>query len=338
MKILVIGRFQPFHKGHLKLIKEVYSKQDNLKIIIGSKQESFTSKNPFTYIEREEMIKNSLLNEKVGKFEIEAIEDKDNDYEWLKGINKIAGKFDVCYSGNKIVVKILKRYNETVVSKNLFNREKLSGRHIRKLIQEGKKVENLLPQGTLKTLKKIDGFDRVKNISKTKNKRVFTIGHSNRKINEFIQLLEDYQIKMLVDVRTMTKSKNNPQFESSKLRSYLKRYNIQYLHIEQLGGLRKPNRESPNKFWINYSFRGYADYMKTKSFYDGIKKLIKISSKKRTAIMCAEALPWRCHRFLISDFLVYNNYSVTHIISRNQTKEHRINKHAVFTNNAVVYR
>src|ERR1035437_4160598 len=128
---------------------------------------------------------------------------------------------------------------------------------------------------------------------------VFTIGHSNRSIEEFIALLEEHAIELLADVRTVPRSRTNPQFNRDTLPGTLKRHGIEYVHLAALGGLRgrrKDQQPSPNTFWENASFRNYADYAETDPFRDGLTELIHFARTQRTAYMCSEAVWWRCHR------------------------------------------
>src|SRR5579863_142232 len=133
---------------------------------------------------------------------------------------------------------------------------------------------------------------------------VYTVGHSVHPIQEFIHILQAYGIRLLVDVRTIPKSRRNPQFSQENLPGSLQTAGIQYRHLPGLGGLRHPRKDSMNTGWRNASFRGYADYMQTPEFTENLDQLIKLSSDVPTAIMCAEAVPWRCHRSLIADALL----------------------------------
>lgn len=152
--------------------------------------------------------------------------------------------------------------------------------------------------------------------------RIYTIGHSTHPIDEFILLLKEYDIGFVVDVRTLAGSNHNPQFNSETLEVSLKESNINYKHIANLGGLRKTNKDSPNTGWRNASFRGYADYMSTKEFDKGLSELIKIAKKQPTVIMCAEAVPWRCHRSMIGDALIKKGWLVNNIMSMKKAPRH----------------
>ena len=132
---------------------------------------------------------------------------------------------------------------------------------------------------------------------------VFTVGHSTLPIERFIALLQTYGVKRLVDIRSIPRSRHNPQFDGASLADSLTARQIEYAHIQALGGLRRARKDSPNTGWRNESFRGYADYMQSEEFQDALETLIRMSREKRAAIMCAEAVPWRCHRSLVADAL-----------------------------------
>ena len=137
-----------------------------------------------------------------------------------------------------------------------------------------------------------------------KKPSIFTIGHSTRTIDEFVGLLQMHGVKEVVDIRTMPMSRHNPQFNGDALKQSLKKNGIRYKHLKKLGGLRHSRKDSINLGWRNLSFRGYADYMSTAEFAEGLEALTKIASSRETAIMCAEAVPWRCHRSLVADALI----------------------------------
>lgn len=154
-------------------------------------------------------------------------------------------------------------------------------------------------------------------------KTLFTIGHSNHPWREFLDLLLFYEITQLVDIRTIPKSRWFPWFNKTKMASALLKEKIAYHHLPELGGLRHAKKDSINKSWENSSFRGYADYMQTPEFFSGLKILNKlIRTNGKTAIMCAEALPWQCHRKLVSDAEVIRKWKVLHIINKNSIKPH----------------
>lgn len=151
---------------------------------------------------------------------------------------------------------------------------------------------------------------------------VYTFGHSTRSIEELIEILQKYAIKVIVDVRTIPRSRHNSQFNQAELKMSLLASKIGYVHIPDLGGLRHMRKDSPNMGWRNLSFRGFADYMQTKQFNEGLLMMMQLSRKEIIALMCAEAVPWRCHRSLISDALMVRGVNVVHIMSLTQRREH----------------
>jgi uncharacterized protein (DUF488 family) len=167
--------------------------------------------------------------------------------------------------------------------------------------------------------------------------RIFTIGHSTRSIAEFIDLLQANGVKQLIDIRTIPKSRRHPQFGSEALAGSLGRAGIAYVHMKDLGGLRHPRKDSINVGWRNESFRGYADYMQTPEFEAAIEKAIRLGVEKPTALMCAEAVPWRCHRSLVSDALLARGVEVREIISKAPPKEHALTSFAQVEGTKVVY-
>jgi len=163
-------------------------------------------------------------------------------------------------------------------------------------------------------------------MKKRKNKllTVMTVGHSNRTWSDFLEILRAHGIKRVVDVRTIPKSRRNPQFNGTTLSRKLRAARIGYVHLPKLGGLRSARRDSPNMGWRNASFRGFADYMQTPEFQAGLTRLIKLAGKKKSAIMCAEAVPWRCHRSLIADALTVRDIRVEHIMSKKRSPIHSL--------------
>jgi uncharacterized protein (DUF488 family) len=153
---------------------------------------------------------------------------------------------------------------------------------------------------------------------------IFTIGHSTRPAEELLALLAEHGIARLVDVRTVPRSRHNPQFNGDVLAAALERAGIAYTQRKDLGGLRHARKDSPNTGWRNSSFRGYADYMMTPEFERAIEDLIGLAGRERIAIMCAEAVPWRCHRSLIADALTVRGIPVTHIMTAGQARPHRL--------------
>jgi uncharacterized protein (DUF488 family) len=151
-----------------------------------------------------------------------------------------------------------------------------------------------------------------------------TIGHSTRSLEEFTGLLKKYEITVVVDVRTVPRSRKNPQFNRETLPEALEREKIAYRHMAGLGGLRHPAKDSPNAGWRNASFRGYADYMQTEEFRQNLEELISLARSERIVLMCAEALPWRCHRSLIADALTIRGIRTKHIMSTTSHNPHRL--------------
>jgi len=166
---------------------------------------------------------------------------------------------------------------------------------------------------------------------------LWTIGHSTRTIEEFIGLLKAHAIQRLVDVRTIPRSRHNPHFNTEALAKSLRKANLKYIHMPQLGGLRKAGNMSSNDGWKNASFRGYADYMQTEAFWTALEELISGSTEITTAIMCAEAVPWRCHRSLIADALLTKKWKVRHIMSETKADEHRMTPFAVTAHHRITY-
>ena len=142
----------------------------------------------------------------------------------------------------------------------------------------------------------------------------FTVGHSTRSFEEFVLLLGTYDVELVVDVRSVPRSRHNPLFNKETLPDSLKDRGIRYVHLPELGGLRRPKSESVNLGWQNKSFRGYADYMQTKEFAENLLKLVSLIQNNCLALMCAEAVPWRCHRNLLADALVVRHIKVKHIL------------------------
>lgn len=153
---------------------------------------------------------------------------------------------------------------------------------------------------------------------------VLTIGHSTLTLETFIHLLKAYSVTKVVDVRTVPRSRHNPQFNRETLPDSLSAIGISYVPMPGLGGLRHPSSNSPNLGWRSLSFRGFADYMQTSEFEDNLQKLTDLTRQERTALMCAEAVPWRCHRSLIADALVVHCIQVEHILSLTHSQLHKI--------------
>lgn len=167
---------------------------------------------------------------------------------------------------------------------------------------------------------------------------IWTVGHSTRSSNEFTQLLLDHHIEALVDVRSFPGSRRYPHFNRTLLAEQLHSNDVEYFHLPSLGGRRKPRADSQNTAWQNASFRAYADHMESEEFERGIKELLRIGSLKRTAIMCAEAVWWSCHRSLISDYLKSNEVEVLHIVKSNRVEPHPYTTAARIVDGKLSYR
>lgn len=166
---------------------------------------------------------------------------------------------------------------------------------------------------------------------------IFTVGHSTLPIERFITLLKAYGIDQLADIRTVPRSRHNPQFNGDALAGSLAAAGIAYAAMPALGGLRHPRRDSPNGGWRNKSFRGYADYMQTTAFQDAVEALVRMGRQKRTAIMCAEAVPWRCHRSLVADALQVRGVPVVEILSETSYRMHMLTPFARVVEGAITY-
>ncbi len=170
-----------------------------------------------------------------------------------------------------------------------------------------------------------------------KQKIIFTIGHSTRPIDEFKNILEHYQINQIIDIRKIPYSQHNPQFNKETLAHYLRNKKIGYRHMVGLSGLRHTTKKSINQGLHNKSFRGFADYMQTDMFKKNIKKLIEIAAKKHVAIMCAEILPFRCHRSLIADVLTAQGIVVKNIYTIHSVKIHQLRSYATIEDHTIYY-
>jgi len=167
---------------------------------------------------------------------------------------------------------------------------------------------------------------------------VWTVGHSTRSAEEFGAILAAHNIQLLVDVRSFPGSRRHPQFNRSALAELATKLGITYKHEPRLGGRRTPRADSHNTAWRNSSFRAYADHMETEEFINGVKDLLELARDARTAVMCAEALWWRCHRSLISDYLKAAGHSVVHIIDETKTEEHPFTSAARIIDGELSYR
>ena len=172
----------------------------------------------------------------------------------------------------------------------------------------------------------------------TEQKTIYTIGHSTRTGEEFITILQSFKIELLADIRTYPGSKRYPHFNKETLEQTLRDKKIIYQHFPELGGRRKPSKDSGNTAWKNDAFRGYADHMETADFKLGIKKLEAVASQHRTAYMCSEAVWWRCHRSMISDHLKWKGWTVLHIMNENKSEEHPYTSPAKIIDGKLSYR
>jgi uncharacterized protein (DUF488 family) len=163
------------------------------------------------------------------------------------------------------------------------------------------------------------------------------VGHSTRPIGEFTDFLRMHEIRLLVDVRTIPRSRHNPQFNTDSLDESLKQAGLSSVHMPALGGLRKARTDSINEGWRNASFRGYADYMQTAEFWNALEELLMHGQQHPTAIMCAEAVPWRCHRSLIADALATRGWEVRHIMSPDKATLHILTSFAHFEKGTLTY-
>lgn len=167
--------------------------------------------------------------------------------------------------------------------------------------------------------------------------RLYSLGHSTRTIEEFLSLVGEHSIEHLVDVRRFPGSRRHPHFGGEALAGSLAAAGISYRHSPGLGGHRKPLPGSLNRGWRNDSFRGYADHMASREFADGLGDLMREASDRRTVVLCAEAVPWRCHRNLLADALVVRGWEVIHVIGRDTVRHHRLNPMAERHPGGVVY-
>ena len=169
------------------------------------------------------------------------------------------------------------------------------------------------------------------------NKTIWTIGHSTRTFEELVEMLQSFQIKTVVDIRSYPGSRRYPYFNKEALEISLPENNIQYFHLKKLGGRRKTNPDSKNTVWRHAAFRGYADYMETDEFKEGIEELQKIAVQHRSAYMCSEAVWWRCHRSMVSDYLKAKGWRVMHIMGVAKAEEHPYTAPAKIINGALTY-
>jgi len=166
---------------------------------------------------------------------------------------------------------------------------------------------------------------------------LFTLGHSTLPIESFMAVLRAYGIERLVDIRTIPRSRHNPQFNEAALAASVQVERLDYIHMPALGGLRHARKDSPNTGWRNAGFRGYADYMLTEAFQDALEQLIAMSRRQRVAIMCAEAVPWRCHRSLVADALGVHGVPVVEILSESSYRMHKLTPFAQVEGMRIIY-
>jgi uncharacterized protein (DUF488 family) len=166
---------------------------------------------------------------------------------------------------------------------------------------------------------------------------IFTIGHSTRPIDDFIHLLRSHGVQRVIDVRTLPRSRFNPHFDIARLPTLLLAAQIQYTHLPDLGGLRRPDPHSANVGWRNKSFRGYADHMQSAAFKRGLDRCLELASIERVALMCAEAVPWRCHRSLIADALVARGIDALEIVSDSRVRPHALTPFAHVDGTTITY-
>jgi len=184
---------------------------------------------------------------------------------------------------------------------------------------------------------KASGEHRIHRAAAQRKLTVLTIGHSTHPLELFVEILKAHGVEQLVDVRSVPKSQRVPQFNAESLSVALPEQDIAYVRLKALGGLRHTTKKSINTGWRNASFRGYADYMATEDFRQGISRLLELASQKRTAIMCAEAVPWRCHRSLIGDALLVRGVKVEDIMNAKTRKEHALTLFARVEGTQITY-
>ncbi|WP_411721061.1 DUF488 family protein [Mycetocola sp.] len=168
-------------------------------------------------------------------------------------------------------------------------------------------------------------------------RQIFTVGHSTHPMEEFASLLRAHGVTLVADIRTIPRSRHNPQFGEEELQASLPEAGIAYRRLQTLGGLRRTTVDSINTGWKNTSFRGYADYMQTDAFSDGIDELLRLADGRTVAIMCAEAVPWRCHRSLVGDALLVRGVSVNDIYSVSSAKPHTLTRFAQVEGTTITY-
>ena len=190
---------------------------------------------------------------------------------------------------------------------------------------------------TVRRIKKTVERAKKRTPKKESSPLVMTIGHSTRPLEEFIALLQAHGATCVVDVRTVPRSRHNPQFNKTTLPRSLKKAGLGYVHMPGLGGLRHAKRDSPNAGWRNASFRGYADYMQTPEFAQSLEELIRLAKQDRIVLMCAEAVPWRCHRSLIADALLVRGIRTEDIMTATRRQVHTLTPFAKVRGTTITY-
>lgn len=178
----------------------------------------------------------------------------------------------------------------------------------------------------------------IHNMTELSEKLIWTVGHSTHALDEFVDMVRSFTIELIVDIRNYPGSRRYPHFNKESLEKHLPLKGINYIHIRELGGRRKPLKDSVNTTWKNSAFRGYADFMDSEEFKYGIQTLQATASMKRTAYMCSEAVWWSCHRSLVSDFLKINGWKVMHIMGISKQQEHPYTSAARIVNGKLSYR
>ena len=174
-------------------------------------------------------------------------------------------------------------------------------------------------------------------MNKLETHTIYSIGHSTRSLDEFLNMLRSFDIKILTDIRSLPGSRRFPQYNMENLKTSLEEIGVQYIHLADLGGRRKVKKDSKNNLWNNDSFRGYADYMETEEFENAIVKLEHIALEQPTAYMCSEAVWWRCHRSMVSDYLKAKGWAVLHIMATGKVQEHKYTSPARIVDGNVFY-
>jgi len=167
--------------------------------------------------------------------------------------------------------------------------------------------------------------------------KIYTLGHGTKTLDEFLMILKAHRIRQVVDARSIPRSRHNPQFNRETLSCFLRNRRIGYRHMKALGGLRRARPDSENMGWRSESFRGFADYMQTPDFEAAVKKLVSVAENKATAVICAESVPWRCHRSLIADALKVRGFDVFHIYSPLRAAPHKLTSMALVNGARITY-